>query len=203
MLKSEDTTSQYHRTEAKKTATEFFAKEHGRKPTQKEIDKIFKESIMDEYMSDAMKVAEKDGLFNLQSPASFMEWFKQIDWNRTGQALEMGIAFGGALGLGGFAIGRGFNKWASNRRRKQDEAALSVKDVNISDEIEKLKNNPDTKPIVTRVIGEITDEGPSYSNEWTPLPLSPVSDKLIISGYIPKGSNKEYIFNEAVKISNL
>ncbi|HAT65592.1 MAG TPA: hypothetical protein DCS66_13510, partial [Flavobacteriaceae bacterium] len=62
-------------------------------------------------------------------------WFKQIDWNRTGQALEMGIAFGGALGLGGFAIGRGFNKWASNRRRKQDEAALSVKDVNISDEI--------------------------------------------------------------------
>jgi len=158
---------------------------------------------MDEYMSDALKVAEKEGLFNLESPANFMEWFKQIDWNRTGQALEMGIAFGGALGLGGFAIGRGFNKWASNRRRKQDEAALSVKDVNISDEIEKLKNNPDTKPIVTRVIGEITDEGPSYSNEWTPLPLSPVSDKLIISGYIPKGSNKEYIFNEAVKISNL
>ena len=202
MLKSEDTTSQYHRTEAKKTATEFFAKEYGRKPTQKEIDTIFRNSIMDEYMSDALKVAEKEGLFNLESPANFMEWFNQIDWERTGGAAVVGFGFGGILGTGAYILGKGFNKWAASRRRKKDETALSTKYVNISDEIEKLKNKPDTKPIVTKVVGEITDEGPSYSNEWTPLPLAPVADKLIISGYIPKGSTKEYIFNEAVKINN-
>ena len=202
MLKSKGPEAQGFRTEAKKSATEFFAKEHGRKPTQKEIDKIFKESIMDEYMSDALKVAEKEGLFNLESPANFMEWFKQIDWERTGEATLVGLGVGGILGTGAYVLGKGFNRWAASRRAKKDEMALSIKHANISDEIEKLKNKPDTKPIVTRVIGEIADEGPSYSNEWTPLPLAPTSDKLIISGYIPKGSTKEYIFNEAVKINN-
>ena len=202
MMKSKEPVAQDFRTEAKKSATEFFAKEYGRKPTQKEIDKIFRNSIMDEYMSDALKVAEKEGLFNLESPDSFIEWFNQIDWKRTGGATLVGLGFGGVLGAGAYVLGKGFNKWAASRRRKKDEAALSLKDANISDEIEKLKNKPDTKPIVTKVVGEITDEGPSYSNEWTPLPLAPTSDKLIISGYIPKGSTKEYIFNEAVKINN-
>ena len=201
MLKSKESTAQGFRTEAKRVATER-AKKEGRKPTQKEIDAILRNSVMDTYMSEALGIAEKEGLFNLQSPDSFMEWFKQIDWERTGGAAGVGATFGGVLGAGAYVLGKGFNKWASSRRRKKDELALSLKHANLSDEIEKLKNKSDTKPIVTRVIGEITDEGPSYSNEWTPLPLTPTSDKLIISGYIPKGSTKEYIFNEAVKVNN-
>ena len=202
MSKSEDTVSKHHRAKAKKSATEFYSKEHGRKPTQKEIDDVFRSTIMDTYMSEALEIAEKEGLFNLQSPDSFMEWFKQIDWKRTGEATLIGLGFGGALGAATYVLGKGFNKWAANRRRKQDERALSLKHANVSDEIEKLKNKPDTKPIVTRVVGEITDEGPSYTSKWRPLPLAPVADKLIISGYIPKGSTKEYIFDEAVKINN-
>ena len=57
MMKSKEPVAQDLRTEAKRAATEFFAKEYERKPTQKEIDTIFRNSIMDEYMSDALKVA--------------------------------------------------------------------------------------------------------------------------------------------------
>ena len=201
MLKSKEPNAQGFRTEAKRVATER-AKKEGRKPTQKEIDGILRNAVMDKYMTEAMDLGEKEGLFNLESPDSFMKWFKQIDWERFGGVTGVGAVFGGVIGAGTYVLGKGFNKWASNRRRKKDELALSLKDANISDEIEKLKSKTDTKPIVTKVIGEITDEGPSYSNEWTPLPLAPTSDKLIISGYIPKGSNKEYIFNEAVKVNN-
>jgi len=204
MKKDNSTVAKEVKEEAKILAKEFASKE-GRSPTEKDLDAGFTSAVMDRYMRAAFQEAEKAGHLNLQSPDSISKWFKQINWDRFGQALEGGLLFGTALGLGGYMFGKAFRKFAGSEKKMEDrekEFNLSLRGANIDNIIDDLKADPDAKPIVTRVVGEITEEGPRYSDEWKPLPLRPITDKLIISGYIPKGSNKEYIFNEAVQINN-